>query len=234
MPITYAEKNLFSRNTQNIVLELLSNYDNSVLLFKVLAHSIKNNDSLVQAFDESIFENSEVFKEQFSILLHHALTEACIQQDASSPSEEPNVSQAVDSKEYSVKELSKYFGVSVVSIHNWLNQGRFEGIERVGDHKHNHISGDSIYITNSGKRLRITDVVKMWEQQDIESDENTQKENNLSYYTRQIAMYEHKYKGEFESTLGSKVELTPKEETDAQVWKHLLGRQKLEFRNTQE
>ncbi|MGO4499643.1 hypothetical protein AB4114_27520 [Paenibacillus sp. 2RAB27] len=225
MPITYAEKNLFSKNAQEIVVELLDrSYDNSVLLFKVLAHSVQNNATLVQSLDESIFENTEVFKEQFSNLLQHALTQAYTHKQVMTES----------TKDYSVKELSKYFGVSVVSIHNWLDQGRFEGIERAGDHKHNRISGDTLYITAAGKKIRVDEVVKMWEQQELEHEQQHQQEDNLSYYTRQIAMYEHKYNGEYEATLGAKNELTPEEETDAQVWKHLLRRQTLEFRNTKE
>lgn len=225
MPITYAEKNLFSKNAQEIVVELLDNsYDNSVLLFKVLAHSVQNNATLVQSLDESIFENTEVFKEQFSNLLQHALTQAY------------NHKQVVTepTKDYSIKELSKYFGVSVVSIHNWLDQGRFEGIERAGDHKHNRIPGDTLYVTTTGRKLRIIDVIKMWEQQELELEREHQHEDNLSYYTRQIAMFEQKYNGEYEATLGTQNELTPEEETDAQVWKHLLRRQTLEFRNSKE
>ncbi|UUZ82757.1 hypothetical protein LJK88_01565 [Paenibacillus sp. P26] len=73
----------------------------------------------------------------------------------------------------------------------------------------------------------------MWGKQETESAV-PQNEDNLSYYTRQIAMYEEKYHGEFEQTLGAKDALTPEEETDAQVWRYLLGRQKLEFRNSEE
>ncbi|MNW44421.1 hypothetical protein D3C74_216550 [compost metagenome] len=236
MPITYAEKNLFSKHSKEIALELLnlSNFDNSVLLFKVLAHALKNNDNLVEAFDESIFENTEVFKEKFSTLLQHALVQATSQQEVGiTVIEEPEIKTARPIKEYTPKELSNYFGVSVVTIHNWLKQGRFEGVEPVGDNKHNHISEDTFYITAAGKKIRISDVVQMWKKQEVESV-TPRNEDKLSYYTRQIAMYEEKYHGEFERTLGAKDELSPEEETDVQVWRYLLGRQKLESRNPEE
>ncbi|MNI90393.1 hypothetical protein D3C73_1479100 [compost metagenome] len=73
----------------------------------------------------------------------------------------------------------------------------------------------------------------MWETQEGESV-TPRNEDKLSYYTRQIAMYEEKYHGEFERTLGAKDELSPEEETDVQVWRYLLGRQKLESRNSEE
>ena len=228
MPITYAEKNFFSKHSKEIAVELLNlSNDNSVLLFKVLAHAMKNNDQLVLALDESIFENTEVFKEKFSVLLQHALIQAT-NQEADTSSTEPI-------KEYSPKELSRYFGVSVVTIHNWLKQGRFEGVEPAGDNKHNRIPSDTFYITTAGKKIRVRDVVRMWDQEQQELENATPiNEDNLSYFTRQIAMYEEKYKDEFERTLGAKAKLTPEEETDAQVWRHLLGRQKLEFRNSEE
>jgi DNA-binding transcriptional regulator YiaG len=226
MPITYAEKNFFSKHSNEIALELLnlSNFDNSVLLFKVLAHAMKNNDNLLEALDESIFENTEVFKEKFSILLQHALVQATIQQEAATVMEESEIKTARPIKEYTPKELSRFFGVSVVTIHNWLKQGRFEGVGPAGDNKHNHISEDTFYITAAGKKIQVSDVVQMWERQEAESVA-PRNEDKLSYYTRQIAMFEEKYHGEFERTLGAKDKLTPEEETDAQVWRYLLGRQ---------
>ncbi|UHA75470.1 helix-turn-helix domain-containing protein [Paenibacillus sp. 481] len=226
MPITYSEKKLFTQNSDHIALELLnlSNFDNSVLLFKVLAHAMKNNDDLIRAFDESIFEDPDTFKEKFSILLEHALIQACKQ--------EVEPTQAAR-QEYSPKELSTFLGVSVVTIHNWIKQGRFEGVELVGANKHNRISDDTMYITPANKKISIRDIVQMWEKQERELSP-VHYEDNQSYYTRQIALYEEKYQGEFEHTLGAQRLLTPEEESDAQVWRHYLRRQQLEFRNTEE
>ncbi|MFM9280630.1 hypothetical protein [Paenibacillus jiagnxiensis] len=62
----------------------------------------------------------------------------------------------------------------------------------------------------------------MWHKQEAETVQKA--ESDLDYYTRQIAYYEKKYGDAFERTLGIKAKLTPEEETDAQVWQHLLGR----------
>ncbi|WP_435922559.1 hypothetical protein [Paenibacillus sp. DYY-L-2] len=231
MGITIVEKNQFSRNASEIAEELiqrLSSFDNSVLLYKVLALAIKNNEEMVQKFDESIFENPSEFREKYIALLEHALSQAV---DSSKEDRTNMVHAHKIVKEYTTSELSKYFGVSITTIFNWIDQGRFEGIQRVGSYKHNRIPDDTVYIYSSGKRTLVRDVVAMWEQEEAERL-RLSNEDDLSYFTGQIALYENKYNGEFERTLGAKENLTPEEETDAQVWKHLLGRQKRGFRDT--
>lgn len=228
MPITYAEKKFFSKHSREIAFELVkfSSFDNSVLLFKVLAHAVKNNDSIIQLLDESIFENEELFKEQFSSLLEHALLQATSQEAVAISVNKPAV-HSEPIKEYTPRELSKYFGVSVVTIHNWMDQGRFADIQRAKGNKHNFIPEDAEYLSPSGKRIVIKDIIEMWHQQ--ESDGNqTSGESDYGYYTRQIAMYEQKYGGEYKLTLGAKDILNPEEETDAQVWQHFLRRRQIE------
>jgi DNA-binding transcriptional regulator YiaG len=229
MPITYAEKNQFIRNSNFIAEELslkLSNFDNSVLLFKVLAHALRNNENIVQEFNESIFENREAFREKFEVLLQHALNVACTTSVATVEKRKVN--------EYKPSQLAKYFGVSTMTIHNWLEQKRFVGIEKAGENKHNWIPEDTVFITSSGNKILVSEVVEMWHKQETESTASQRKESDLEYYTRQIAFYEKKYGGEFERTLGAKEKLTSQEETDADIWRHLLGRQKLEFRDKKE
>ncbi|BFT69074.1 hypothetical protein [Paenibacillus sp. P36] len=237
VPITYAEKNFFSKHSSEIALELLKlgSYDNSVLLFKVLAHAVKNNDELVQSLDESIFENEELFKEKFSHLLEHALLQATKQEVPTAFANELSESGIswAPVKEFTPGELSKFFGVSVVTIHKWMDQERFVGIKRAKGNKHNYIPEDTEYITPSGKKMMVRDIVMMWHKQESESVHKLN-ENDLAYYTRQTAMYEEKYGGEFKKTLGAKSNLNPEEETDAQVWQHLLRRQKVEFRDPEE
>ncbi|MHA7578918.1 hypothetical protein ACX12E_00855 [Paenibacillus vandeheii] len=228
MPITYSEKSQFNKNSNYIAQELafkLGDFENSVLLFKVLAHALRDNESIVQEFDEAIFENHETFQKRFEQLLQHALIVAT---DSGTP---PvfQVEALKMAEEYSPSQLAKFFGVSVMTIHNWLKQNRFVGFKKAGSKKHNKIPDDTEFITTSGKRILIRDVVSMWQAQEAESMQ--QEESDLEYYTRQITYYEDKYGDEFKRTLGTKEKLTPEEETDAQVWQHLLGRQKLEFRD---
>lgn len=230
MPITYSEKTIFSKKSDAIAAQLLKlnaeEFENTVLLFKVLAHALRNNEAFIQQFDESIFENPEVLRKKFNDLLLHALNVAYT---PSATAQERNQTTTVV-KEYTPAQLAKYFGVSVMTIHNWLNQKRFVGIERVGDNKHNRIPDNTIFITSSGNQVEISEVVEMWNRQEAESALE-RNESELEYYTRLIANYEKKYKGEFERTLGAKAKLTPEEETDAEIWLHLLGRQRLEFRD---
>ncbi|WP_146113415.1 hypothetical protein [Paenibacillus sp. PCH8] len=232
MGITRVEKNIFSQNTDEIASELvqsLSKMDNSILLFKVLAFAVKNNAEFVRGLDESIFENTDIFRENYVTLLKHALNQAV---DAPQGNTDTDVPSIAAIKSYTPKELSIFFGVSITTIFNWIDQGRFIGVQRAGANKHNLIPDDTTYVYGSGKRTTIKDIVTLWRQEEAVHD-STLEISDLDYHTGQIALYEDKYKGEFERTLGTTLNLTPEEETDAQVWKHHLGRQHLGFKDTE-
>lgn len=165
MLITYSEKSQFNKNLNDIAKELvfnLSDFENSVLLFKVLAHALRDNDVMVQGFDEEIFDNREAFQKRFEQLLQHALTVAT-ESDGQSVKPKEGIKIA---KEYSPSQLAKFFGVSVMTIHNWLKQERFIGVQKVGSKKHNKISSDTEFITASGKVIMVHDVVNMWRKQE--------------------------------------------------------------------
>ncbi|MFB5269509.1 hypothetical protein ACE41H_22380 [Paenibacillus enshidis] len=183
MPITYSEKNQFIKNSSHIAEELalrLNDFNDSVLLFKVLTHALRNNESIVQEFDEAIFENHAAFQKEFEALLKHALYVATDSQ----------VAAAMQVEEYSPSQLAKFFGVSIMTIHNWLDQDRFVGFKKAGSNKHNKIPDDTEFIMASGKRVLVRDVVSMWNKQEAETIQKA--ESDLDYYTRQIAYYEKK------------------------------------------
>lgn len=46
----------------------------------------------------------------------------------------------------------------------------------------------------------------------------------MTFLIEQMAIYEKKYDGVFENTLGLKVDTSPEEETDAEVWSYLRKR----------
>ena len=232
MPITFSEKIIFSKKSERIADTLMhldqNDFENTVLLFKVLAYALQDNEILIQDLDESIFENPEILKEKFFLLLQHALTVA------TSATSVPVQKITARANEYSPAQLSKYFGVSVVTIHNWLKQGRFIGIKHAGDNKHNKIPDNLYFTTSAGGKLLISDVVEMWNRQQAESDASKRNETEYEYYTRAVAEYEQKYNGEFERTLGAKEYLSPEEQTDAEIWRHLLRRQMCESRDSKE
>lgn len=130
MGITKVEKNIFSQNTDEIASELvqsLSNTDNSILLFKVLALAVKNNAEFVRGLDESIFEDTDIFREKYVTLLKHALSQAV---DVPTSITDSGVPSTEPVRSYTPKELSVFFGVSITTIFNWMDQGRFIGIQR--------------------------------------------------------------------------------------------------------
>ncbi|WP_339786680.1 hypothetical protein NSQ38_02155 [Paenibacillus sp. FSL R7-0313] len=183
----------------------------------------------LRSLDESIFEDADIFREKYVTLLKHALSQAVDVPTGITDSGVPSI-EAVRS--YTPKELSVFFGVSITTIFNWIDQGRFMGVQRAGANKHNLIPDDTTYVCGSGKRTTIKEIVTMWKKEEAEH-QSTIGVSDLDYHTGQIALYEDKYKGEFEWTLGTKLNLTPEEETDAQVWKHHLGRQRLGFKDTE-
>lgn len=237
MPISSEERITFSKSTHEIAWEILNmNQEHSKLLFKVLAHAVKNNEGFLSVLDDSIFENPNIFKEKFSFLLQHALIQATSLHDSSKFSPEfQQILTGNKEREYTPREISVYFGVSTTTIHNWIREGRFKGITLAGRNKHNYIPGDTIYTSPSGKKILVSDVINMWEKQEEEQRKlEDPSKDKLGRIIREIAMYEEKYKGEFKNTLGSKKTFTSEEETDAQVWKYLLEQQDGEFGDTQE
>ncbi|MEK4362504.1 hypothetical protein MKX68_08300 [Paenibacillus sp. FSL M8-0212] len=172
----------------------------------------------LRSLDESIFENADIFREKYVTLLKHALSQAVDVPTGITDSGVPSI-EAVRS--YTPKELSVFFGVSI-TIFNWIDQGRFMGVQRAGANKHNLIPDDTTYVYGAGKRTTIKEIVTMWKKEEAER-QSTIGVSDLDYHTGQIALYGDKYKGEFERTLGTKLNLTPEEETDAQVWNTIWG-----------
>ncbi|PZM63060.1 hypothetical protein DOE73_23950 [Paenibacillus dendritiformis] len=69
----------------------------------------------------------------------------------------------------------------------------------------------------------------MWHKENGSVKEDTE----LEFLTRQVALYEEKYKGEFRNTIGRKPRenWTVEEETDARAWQYFLSRQANVFRD---
>lgn len=220
MSLTYYEKTQFSQQVTPVLEKLLleTGEYSSVLLFKVLALSIKNNDSFLSQWDETIFSDQEKFRECFDSLLRHAAAVAA----AFTVDNELNSNVPTSLKTYTSGDLAKYFGVSQTTITNWHKECRFEGVSYVPG-KQLRVSEDTLFRLASGGTIPIFKVVEMWHKE----NEPVKEESEVVFLARQIALYEEKYKGEFKNTLCRKPQeqLTAEEEIDIKAWQYFLKRQ---------
>lgn len=126
-------------------------------------------------------------------------------------------------KTYTTGELARYFGVSITTINNWINNGKFIGVERTEPNQQLRISENTLFHYLRDDYGPVREVVESWERQQIEmgvreiSDEEEKKE-----VLEEIEFFEKKYGGSYEMTLGAKTTKTRDEYWDASAWEFLL------------
>lgn len=119
---------------------------------------------------------------------------------------------------YSINELSEIFGVSSSRINNWIQVGKFVPLD---PHKtHTHIASNTLWVSNKGILFPISEIVQEWKKEQKRLGENEYDSNEVEFLLNQITMYENKYQGNFEGTLGKIEKMTPEEETDSRAWKY--------------
>ncbi len=214
MPLTAYEKKMIEERKDQLIDTFLS-VEMGDLLCKLLINSLRNAEVIAGQWDESVFQNKTHLRKLYYILLEHAANEA---------SKERKVA------EYTTGMMAKFLGVSITTINNWIAEGRFEGVVRSESRKQVRIPANVFFTSPSGNRYRVSELVEMWEKENSTQEEPT---DELMFLTRQIALYEGKYRGELEKTLGLKKpeEMTAEEETDASAWKYFLQRQHEIFTN---
>ncbi|KQL38211.1 hypothetical protein AN960_14780 [Bacillus sp. FJAT-25509] len=126
--------------------------------------------------------------------------------------------------EYTTGQLSIYFGVSITTINNWINDGRFIGYQRKETNEQARIKSNTLWKSRTGKVYPVQEIVNEWENSNPESNGTDQDEK--VFLINQNAAFEIKYKGPYEDTLGSKPlsDMTSMEESDASVWRYFRKR----------
>jgi len=120
---------------------------------------------------------------------------------------------------FSINKLSEVFGVSSSRINKWIQVGKFIPLD---PHKtHTHIASTTLWLSNKGILFSIAEIVEEWEKEQQRLGENEYDNNDVEFLVNQITMYENKYQGKFEDTLGKIEKMTAEEETDSQAWKYL-------------
>lgn len=139
---------------------------------------------------------------------------------------------ALNVRLYSTGDVARFFGVSVATINNWINQGRFLGVEKGERFKQVRIPENAVYVASTGVRTTVAEAAEMYELERARLNRNrpmTEAEE-LSELASAIVHFEKKYGGTYEETLGSRSNLSPDESRDAAQWAGLL--QSIERRGT--
>jgi len=214
--LTTFEKREFVKRKGSLTKRILQDENESLLFFKVLVNFVDKtnvNRLNLSRLNESILENNEQVQIYFDQILEYMANIAAEESDFAPT--------------YTTGQLAKYFGVSITTINNWINEGRFVGVKRDETNKQVKISANTIYKSRNGEQYPISQVVQEYEAEQAELGENPNDFNEALFIINQLALYEDKYDGDFTKAFGSKSqeELSAEELTDVETWKYFLRRQ---------
>ncbi|WP_164684960.1 helix-turn-helix domain-containing protein [Brevibacillus reuszeri] len=128
---------------------------------------------------------------------------------------------------YSTGQIAKFFGVSTQTIHAWIKEGRISGVEKSERFKHIRIPETAIYLSSIKERFTIAQIIEMYEEEQAKrgsvdaGQEHTYAER-LSQLSTEISIFENKYGGSFENTLGKVKTKSLEQERDASEWQYLM------------
>lgn len=131
------------------------------------------------------------------------------------------VNEAKPVRTFSTGELARIFGVSVQAIHKWIDEGRFLGYKREGNHRHNRIPETVSFAMRTGEVLPLEEAIAMYERQ-LQEHQVDDAANHRDAVLDEISRLMKKHGGTYEMTLGAKTERTAQEERDASIWLALL------------
>lgn len=130
--------------------------------------------------------------------------------------------EGVSQKLYTTGQLSKFFGVSITSINNWINEDRFIGIQRSTRNKQVRIPENAMWRSGNGELIPVKEIVEMWNKE--QSKRLSMKDEERTAIQNEIEYFEKKYGGSYEKTLKLKEQITESEIQDKREWEYLLKR----------
>jgi hypothetical protein len=125
---------------------------------------------------------------------------------------------------YTTGDVARFFGVTVATIHNWINQGRFQGVEKGERFKQVRIPENAVYTAPTGVKTTVAEAAEIYEREQAcygRTQPMTEAEE-LAELVNTVVHFEKKYGGTYENTLGSRETLSPEEARDAEQWTDLL------------
>lgn len=206
--ITEYEKAKAIQRSEDLA-SILVNNEEGALYYKIFANFITKSYSIKHPqFDESILRNNTEMINSLSEILKRMVIVA---------TENDSI------KHYTTGQLSKFFGVSITSINNWINEGRFIGIQRSTRNKQTRIPEDVMWRSSNGELIAIKDAVEMWNNEHS-NRLNLNKDAELTALQNEINFFEKKYGGPYDKALKMKEQLTESELQDKEEWEYLLQR----------
>lgn len=191
---------------------VLDNYDNYFIttegkaLFKVLYNFVNNKIGKRSSndIDNEIMNDEEVFNKISRKLIEDIIS---------------NAEDVVPVVTYSTTEIAETFGVSVQTVHNWVENGKLSGVEKV-EGKHLRIPETAIFIGNKGKSFSIKE--KFQEYNAMIEESNVTISEEIKILEETIQFFVNKY-GSI-SELQNKIDKSDFEIRDLNEWVYLLDR----------
>lgn len=124
---------------------------------------------------------------------------------------------------YTTGEISKYFGVSITSVNNWIKDGRFVGIQKKELYKQARIPGNALFKLNNGEMVEVQEVIKDWEKENTLRQLGSEREEKMQIL-KEIMYFEEKYKGKYEDLIIEKEPMSEEMRNDFKEWAYWLKR----------
>jgi hypothetical protein len=133
-------------------------------------------------------------------------------------------SDPIATRIYTTGEVARIFGVSVATINNWINQGRFQTVEKGERFKQVRIPENALFTASTGIKSTVAEVAQRYEQEQVRLGRNTPMTaaEELADLVNAVVHFEKKYQGTLENTLGKRKDLTPIEARDVEQWAGLV------------
>lgn len=197
---------------KEIAIETSQNYFAGTagkLLFKILSNYLANTSELnseLKDLDDAIFSDEAKLKEYSKTIISYMVD---VEHEVAS------------TRTYTTGELSKFFGVSITSINNWIKEKRLIGLKEKEKNKQSRISENTLWKSPNGELIPIKEIVEMYNKQNVRT---VSKQEEIDILMAEIKFFEDKYDGNYKETLGIKKDRNNEEEIDRVEWSYLLRR----------
>jgi hypothetical protein len=142
----------------------------------------------------------------------------------SSQLERMEKSQLPFPQEYTTGQLATFFGVSIQTIHKWIEQNRFLGVEKGKKYKQLRVSENVLWVSPSGQKIYIRDIANAHYQNSKEEEFSDEERiiKDIRYDLERLKLkYGNSYE-DFKSRMEAKEMLTDEENNDLDDWEFLL------------
>lgn len=214
--LTTYEKEQFISNSDDFASFITKNKQLGSLFFKVMAiyldKTVRDNKLQYSRLTEQVVNDEAMVKDYLASIM---------KQMANIAADENQFEERV----YTTGQLAKYFGVSVTTVNNWIENGRFINYKREGENKQARISGDIFWRARTGKIYSVQEIVDEYELENKEMP-NQYDTDESAFLIHRVAELKQKYGGTLEETLKNKslTQMTTSEESDLSMWNYLLKR----------